>query len=188
MALPRKIGITAQMESKYKKGPVTQLKRVLDYESSRRGFESLQGLPLLTMKNNITAKICSTCEQEKCIDEFTKRKSAIDGHNASCQTCTQLRTKLHYENNKAYYAAKNKRRKEESRRKLNEYKEGLKCKVCGESRPQCLDFHHKDRKTETIANVHHRGWSWERVLKEIKKCIVLCSNCHRTVHWEERQK
>lgn len=139
------------------------------------------------MKENITTKICSTCEQEKDIDEFTKRKSTADGRNASCKTCTRPRTQAHYKNNKAYYAAKNKRRKEESRRRLAEYKKGLECKFCGEDRCPCLDFHHENDKVETIANVHRRGWSWERTLKEIKKCTILCANCHRMVHWAEKE-
>ncbi len=82
--------------------------------------------------------------------------------------------------------AKNKRHKKEKKQKIDEHKKELECITCGENRPQCLDFHHEDEKTETIANVHNRGWSWKKILEEIQKCTVLCANCHRILHWEER--
>jgi len=30
--------------------------------------------------------------------------------------------------------------------------------------------------------VNH-GYAWERIQKEIEKCIPLCCNCHRLEHW-----
>jgi predicted HNH restriction endonuclease len=27
-----------------------------------------------------------------------------------------------------------------------------------------------------------RGWSWESILIELKKCILLCKNCHAAYH------
>lgn len=59
------------------------------------------------------------------------------------------------------------------------------CK-CGESHPACLDFHHRDSsaKSVSLANVAKMGWSLARVKKEIEKCDVTCSNCHRKLHWK----
>jgi hypothetical protein len=69
-----------------------------------------------------------------------------------------------------------------------EFKKTLSCKICGESHPACLDFHHKDpnEKEINIGNVLSLGWSKDRILKEITKCDVLCANCHRKHHWDER--
>lgn len=57
------------------------------------------------------------------------------------------------------------------------------CSLCDEKNIVCLDFHHLDRKTKEIslAQAGTHGWSNDRILKEIKKCVVLCSNCHRKV-------
>jgi hypothetical protein len=56
------------------------------------------------------------------------------------------------------------------------------CEICGYSRcPSALTFHHLDPATKsfTIAGGHTR--SRESLLAEIKKCVLLCSNCHREV-------
>jgi len=66
---------------------------------------------------------------------------------------------------------------------FQEFKATLKCAHCGENEPVCLDFHHidpsqKDRDvTKGISS-----WSYKKIMEEIKKCIVLCANCHRKEH------
>lgn len=67
---------------------------------------------------------------------------------------------------------------------INQYKENHPCILCKESCTVCLDFHHKDEKLKTIeiARVASLGWSIEKIQKEIDKCVILCSNCHRKLH------
>ena len=69
---------------------------------------------------------------------------------------------------------------------LKEYKLSLACTQCGENHPGCLDFHHRDReqKDGPIAQAAWQGWSVARILAEMAKCDVLCSNCHRKLHYE----
>ncbi len=65
---------------------------------------------------------------------------------------------------------------------------GGKCIRCGYSKyPEVLEFHHKDPSQKEF-NVSSKGHSrsWERVKKEIEKCILLCANCHREVHVEHK--
>lgn len=64
-----------------------------------------------------------------------------------------------------------------------------KCK-CGESHPACIDFHHKDplEKDNKLSNLVHNLRSKERILAEVAKCEVLCSNCHRKEHYAENEK
>lgn len=66
-------------------------------------------------------------------------------------------------------------------------KSECKCEKCGESHPSTIDFHHKDRTTKIlgVANLVGRFAAKEKVLSEIAKCQVLCSNCHRKEHWNE---
>jgi hypothetical protein len=65
-----------------------------------------------------------------------------------------------------------------------EYKETLCCQQCGENHPATLVFHHRNQleKEFSIAEAVHDGWSVARIQQEIKKCDVLCTNCHKRIH------
>jgi hypothetical protein len=69
-----------------------------------------------------------------------------------------------------------------------ELKSALVCTRCGEDHPACLQFHHSDpsAKETSIADAVRRGFSRKRVLAEIRKCEVLCANCHLKHHAKER--
>ena len=64
-----------------------------------------------------------------------------------------------------------------------EYKGG-KCERCGYNRcVDALDFHHRDPLQKDFA-IGAKGhcWSWEKVKRELDKCELVCSNCHREIH------
>lgn len=64
-----------------------------------------------------------------------------------------------------------------------EYKGG-RCMICGYCKcPEALEFHHEDS-TKKDFGVSQDGLtrSWERVKKELNKCILICANCHRELH------
>lgn len=67
---------------------------------------------------------------------------------------------------------------------------GGKCCMCGYDKCiDALEFHHLDKteKEESPSYVIMR-WSWEKAKKELDKCILVCSNCHREIHAAEREK
>lgn len=66
---------------------------------------------------------------------------------------------------------------------LNDYKATHPCEKCGETRIYCLVFHHRDlsKKKFKIAE-HARDKPFADILEEIKKCEVLCANCHLEYH------
>ena len=69
---------------------------------------------------------------------------------------------------------------------LVEYKGG-KCEMCGYNKCiAALDFHHKDYREKDF-NLSKNGntYGLERAKKEVDKCILICSNCHRELHYEE---
>lgn len=63
-----------------------------------------------------------------------------------------------------------------------EYKKTLACSKCGFNHPAVIDFHHTGKKEAGIAELVQQGSSKEKILAEIKRCEVLCSNCHRILH------
>ena len=61
---------------------------------------------------------------------------------------------------------------------------GGKCQFCGYNRyVGALDFHHLDEGSKEF-DLSTRGLtrSWEKIKKEIEKCALVCSNCHREIH------
>lgn len=96
----------------------------------------------------------------------------------------------HREDYKAADKATKKRIRKERRAWYLDLKSKLKCegKDCGVSDFRVLDFHHRDPSTKEIevSNLALNGISKKKILAEIEKCKVLCANCHRIEHWEER--
>ncbi len=73
--------------------------------------------------------------------------------------------------------------------KTFDYYGGRKCMMCEiESNMPIYELHHHDqegKETNVSSIMHH---SWEKVKKELRKCILLCSNCHRIVHHTARER
>ena len=58
---------------------------------------------------------------------------------------------------------------------------GGKCVRCGwNGHPSTFDFHHVGGKDFAIGSAAHK--SWKVIWKELKKCELLCANCHRVEH------
>jgi len=55
--------------------------------------------------------------------------------------------------------------------------------VCGYNKYiGALDFHHKERKSKEFAlSVKGLCYAWESVLREAKKCVLVCKNCHSEI-------
>jgi len=67
--------------------------------------------------------------------------------------------------------------------KLVEYKGGG-CQVCEYNKSiGALEFHHVDP-NEKDFTISAKSYAFERLKKEVDKCVLLCSNCHIEVHEE----
>ena len=131
-------------------------------------------------------KTCCKCGVEKVLNT---ENFLFNSHNkrfqSLCRLCSKEYQKEHYKKNKTDYLIKQKERRRKWWLWWKEYRASLKCDSCEENHPACLDFHHRDptEKDENISHAVHIGWSKKRILAEIAKCDVLCSNCHRKLHW-----
>jgi transcription elongation factor Elf1 len=77
-------------------------------------------------------------------------------------------------------------RRKAAKELIDEIKKTLGCIVCGENRPACLDFHHRDPKEKHKKISLMLDYTKKRILEEVKKCDVLCKNCHAINHWENQ--
>lgn len=59
---------------------------------------------------------------------------------------------------------------------------GSKCGICGYYKcVEALEFHHTDPTVKEFATSASTV-SRERFINELRKCICVCSNCHREIH------
>lgn len=90
--------------------------------------------------------------------------------------------KRYYLRNKQLYKEKNKRRKRELINFVISFKQ-KPCVDCGvQYQHYVMDFDHTDTKTKTTninRMINFHSYSKEKILKEIKKCDLVCANCHR---------
>jgi hypothetical protein len=98
-------------------------------------------------------------------------------------------SRSHYEKNQVEIKRKTKETKARERAKWYAFKATLKCTNCGFFHIAALDFHHQDPSTkEGSVHTYISGGQFAKAYRELKKCIVLCANCHRIHHHEERLK
>ncbi len=154
---------------------------------------------------------CIDCGIQKSTGEFPKsgkNKSKMQIYHSVCKTCFCLRGKKIVDRRRLNnlclvcgdMAIKDKkycekcrdrdikrivRRRIDLKKKAIEYKE-RKCEDCGiESEHYAIyDFHHSDPNTkeDNINNIMNKKPKWATIKKELDKCILLCSNCHRIRH------
>ena len=74
------------------------------------------------------------------------------------------------------------KRRDKTKQILVEYKGG-KCEICGYDKCiSALEFHHINPEEKDFSFSDNTNRSWESTKQEIKKCILICANCHREIH------
>lgn len=119
-------------------------------------------------------KICTKCGKELPLDDFHWRDKAKGIKRSECKNCRN-----------ALMNAKN----AANRKAVQQLKEKQACEKCGEKRWYLLDYHHinPNDKKKVISKLMVYS-SQQALQKEIKKCILLCANCHREFHYLEKEK
>lgn len=129
-------------------------------------------------------KTCTLCLKPKALEAFPVKKANKDGRAARCLVCQRALIRSHYENNKDYYKNKAALSNGTANAKRKQYVDKLKsetpCMDCGNKFPPvAMDFDHRDG-NEKYKNVSQLlKYSWLKMLAEIDKCDIVCSNCHR---------
>lgn len=118
-------------------------------------------------------KVCSKCGRNLPLDQFNWRDKSKGTRRADCKDCHSGYMKDRYRQKKI---------------EIQDLKIGLKCAKCGYDKcGASLEFHHIDpsEKDETISRMISNNYTLDLVEEEIRKCIVLCSNCHHEFHFLE---
>ena len=132
-------------------------------------------------------KKCPKCDVVKPITEYRKSKNRIDGLQRLCSPCITSAQKKSYYKNPTPYQNRIKSLKNQTIDYVDEFRKNNSCIKCGESRWWVLDFHHHtpSEKKGNIGDLKHSGCF--KILKaEMKKCVMLCRNCHSDFHHQER--
>jgi hypothetical protein len=117
---------------------------------------------------------CPTCKKIKPDSEFyhnrTNKKGGIRFRSHACKSCEIKRVAKRVYN---------------LRCDLLEYG-GNKCVKCGYDKcKEALEFHHREPSGKDYVISKYRSIN-SRVRRELDKCDLLCSNCHRELHSRER--
>jgi hypothetical protein len=135
-------------------------------------------------------KKCRSCDTFKGVKDFkfyTKKYKLKDGSektskglSTKCVSCLSNERRLKaYQNTISWISY------------ISQYMD-LKCIKCGYS--ECysaLDFHHVNESTKAynvsyLTKLKFNEANIQLMYSELKKCVILCSNCHRTIHNLER--
>ncbi|MDO8618349.1 MAG: hypothetical protein Q7R49_00205 [Candidatus Daviesbacteria bacterium] len=122
-------------------------------------------------------KRCYKCKETKALGEFYKLSRSKDGLQPICKVCDIAQTKASYRNNKKYYIDAARANRQKTVEFINKVKSNP-CTDCGNIyHPVCMDFDHLEEKEKAVSLLKSR--SIARITKEIIKCELVCSNCHR---------
>jgi len=81
--------------------------------------------------------------------------------------------------------------RERRRAHVDAIKEKEGCAVCGEKRHYVLVFHHVSGgggRENSIGALIRETVNMDRLEAELSKCVVLCANCHRELHYLEKEE
>lgn len=143
-------------------------------------------------ENNFCSQSCAAKYNNQ---KYPKRKK--EGKCEKCDTPTPSSQKLCKSCKKEQKEIKKKEQKEKSKkqhiknvsdwrrrtkRKAIQYKGG-ECFICGYSKcVRGLDFHHLNPEEKEFLISHKNIKSWDRLKKELDKCILVCCRCHAEIH------
>lgn len=134
-------------------------------------------------------KVCTKCMEEKGLSDFFVKDRKAGRLHSQCKDCYKEHRKAfyaeHYEKYKLLYQKRAKIRRETLRTEFREniihYLKDKSCTICGESDIRTLEFDHLNpsEKLFNISQSVRLGYGWPKIVAELKKCRILCANCHK---------
>ncbi len=113
---------------------------------------------------------------EECMVKFNiSRSTVVKYTDNKLEVMTkEERKQKNYERVKSY--------RQKMKERLVEYK-GNECFFCGYNKCiTALEFHHLDPTQKDFGISSYTNLKWDNIKKEVDKCLLVCSNCHREIH------
>lgn len=134
------------------------------------------------------SKKCTRCLRDQPLDMFkTGTRRYLESW---CRDCRNEKHRENYKDNpkiqeglkESYF-----KRREKNRINVFRYLLSNSCTDCGENDPVVLEFDHvRGEKRKNVSELVEKC-AWKSVADEIKKCEVVCRNCHRLRTAEQMQ-
>lgn len=134
-------------------------------------------------------RVCTKCKKTKTETEYFYKDKRQGRLHSQCKDCYRAHRKTyhkqHYEKYGDAYRKRARERKikarQEYRTNMLNYLRDKRCVICGEPDPVVLEMDHIEPKDKqfSISQAVKFGYSWGEIAKELKKCRVLCANCHK---------
>lgn len=125
---------------------------------------------------------------DRCRKHGKKDLVYLKNGRVKCRICQREYQREHYKKKSKYYQKRAAIRQKYLYDFVNRIKKLKRCENCGEDRWWVLDFHHRKGydKINSIGQMCSDGGSLHKIKEEIRKCEVLCANCHRDLHYQEK--
>lgn len=113
---------------------------------------------------------CGTCKKIKSVKSYQEKwfESGNHGYESSCKPCVSIRSRI-----------QGRDRNKEARELVFNYLLNHPCIDCGETDVLALEFDHIHSKKFDIGTALNNNVIIDLIKKEIKKCVIRCSSCHR---------
>lgn len=142
----------------------------------------------------MTGNVCKSCAIKQDVSCFpiTGRKVLADGSPVQYRSSICQRCKVAYNKKRRHERGQPGSLKARLLRKVNKQRAvdylGGRCVDCQHGyHLSAYDFHHLDPIKKDINPSSLMNRPWDVIKKEIDKCVLLCSNCHRRRHWIEEE-
>jgi hypothetical protein len=136
-------------------------------------------------------KICNRCKIEKSETEFAWKNKSLGKLHPFCKECKRSGDREAYHKNTHGRKERIRKRARDEQKRVYEFYKRIKrlqkCSKCGDDRWYVIDFHHRLDKDKAVSQIASEG-SIRKLKEELRKCIPLCSNCHRELHYLESIK
>jgi phosphopantetheinyl transferase (holo-ACP synthase) len=128
---------------------------------------------------------CATCKEWLSVDEFSIRNKKTGVLQRLCKECMRPYRRKWYRKHHEEQVARTLANRLAKKEAIRDMKSNP-CTDCGQTfHWAVMDFDHLDgkEKESSVSVMVQNGVSMDRILAEISKCELVCSNCHRLRTW-----